>query len=78
MRCKQCQMVAINGVPCHETGCPLAYRDDVRECLECGMEFIPQDRHQRCCDEACDMAYRGMDCEVIELDNLRPEGWDHV
>jgi hypothetical protein len=22
MRCDQCQMLAINGVPCHETGCP--------------------------------------------------------
>jgi hypothetical protein len=22
MRCNQCQMLSINGVPCHETGCP--------------------------------------------------------
>ncbi len=22
MTCDQCQMLSINGVPCHETGCP--------------------------------------------------------
>jgi len=22
MHCDQCQMLSINGVPCHETGCP--------------------------------------------------------
>lgn len=45
MHCDQCEMVSINGVPCHESGCP---NRDARwnaaelcwvkqyECRECG------------------------------------------
>jgi len=45
VRCDQCEMLSINGLACHETGCPnsrktwdedrqewIAYRD----CFECG------------------------------------------
>lgn len=48
--CDQCQMLSINGVACHETGCPnsgakwdpeneewVRYRE-CRECRECGSE----------------------------------------
>ena len=27
IRCSQCEACAINGVPCHETGCPNTPRD---------------------------------------------------
>lgn len=43
MRCDQCEMLSINGVPCHETGCPnMNARWDgeewirQRECFTCG------------------------------------------
>jgi hypothetical protein len=45
MRCNQCEMLSINGVPCHETGCPNEWRtwDEERQewilyvpCFECG------------------------------------------
>lgn len=45
MRCNQCQMLTINGVPCHETGCPNSRKTWVPEraewvlfvdCVECG------------------------------------------
>lgn len=45
MKCDQCEMVSINGVPCHETGCPntrARYDEDTgawvqqAECPECG------------------------------------------
>lgn len=49
MCCDQCELARINGVLCHETGCPLAYRDSVRECRECGCDFSPESRHQRIC-----------------------------
>lgn len=46
IRCDQCDMLMINGVACHETGCPNSrkvYRDGewvrVRECPECGSEL---------------------------------------
>ena len=45
MRCDQCEMLSINGVACHETGCPnsgkrYAYGAWIRvvECRECGCE----------------------------------------
>lgn len=41
----------INGVFCHESGCPEAWRDSVRECAECGDEFHPIDRYQRLCGD---------------------------
>jgi hypothetical protein len=49
--CDQCQMLSINGVPCHETGCPNSKKHwdaDRQEwvryvkCWECGDEF-PED-----------------------------------
>ena len=32
VRCSQCEALAINGVPCHEHGCP----NRPRTCRECG------------------------------------------
>lgn len=32
IRCSQCEAAVINGVPCHETGCP----SRPHECRECG------------------------------------------
>lgn len=66
--CFSCAMVSINGVACHERGCPDAWRDDLHECVECGCEFHPEHRHQRCCDDACYNAFHGLDgYEVEEL-----------
>ena len=39
MHCGQCEMLAINGVACHETGCPEAWRGQIRQCKECGLAF---------------------------------------
>ena len=51
--CDQCQALMINGVYCHEAGCPDAWKDSVRECLECGCTFTPEDRGQQFCDGVC-------------------------
>ena len=32
VRCSQCEALAINGLACHEQGCP----HQTRECAECG------------------------------------------
>ncbi len=54
--CNQCQMLSINGVPCHETGCPnMGARWDAdqqdwvkqRECFECGSTV---DEDDPCCN----------------------------
>lgn len=53
--CDQCQMLSINGVPCHEIGCPnMGARFDheaqiwikQRECFECGCTV---DADDPCC-----------------------------
>lgn len=59
MSCPSCQLVAINGVLCHETGCPDSHLHSARECDWCGCEFEPESRHQRFCDESCAESYHG-------------------
>ncbi len=56
-RCDSCEIARINGVRCHETGCPESWRDEIRECPWCGSEFEPEDRTQRFCCEDCAEAY---------------------
>lgn len=46
--CSQCQALAINGVPCHELGCP----NEPRECEECGCAIESHHRHCQDCNEA--------------------------
>lgn len=55
--CDQCEVLMIQGVKCHETGCPDAWQDETRECKWCGSEFKPEDRHQQMCDASCAEAY---------------------
>lgn len=57
MRCDQCEIAVINGIRCHELGCPEAWKDEIRWCKFCGVEFVPETRHQDCCDETCDESY---------------------
>lgn len=65
-QCPSCEILYINGVRCHETGCPDAWKEEKRKCKECGHEFTPEERHQQCCSHTCNMAYYGVpcDCEV--------------
>ena len=65
-RCDSCEVANINGVRCHEIGCPDAWRDEVRECKECGVEFRPDFREQTLCDGECYNAYHGLPCESEE------------
>jgi len=51
--CNSCELLVINGVKCHEQGCPDAWKDYVAECVWCGSEFTPEFKGQRYCDESC-------------------------
>jgi len=55
--CDGCYLAMVNGVPCHEQGCPEAWRDSVRTCCWCGQEFSPSDESQVCCDVSCFKSY---------------------
>ena len=56
-RCDGCMVSTVNGVRCHEHGCPDAWRDEVRSCLWCGREFTPDAREQWYCDEECSQSF---------------------
>jgi len=53
--CDQCQALMINGVLCHEQGCPIAWKDYNRECYECGCDFRPTERDQQVCLDCIEM-----------------------
>lgn len=58
-RCDACEVLTINGVRCHEHGCPDAWKDEIRNCKWCGQEFTPHARAQFVCDDDCAEAYYG-------------------
>jgi len=64
VRCDQCVIVHINGVKCHESGCPVAWRDYAHECGECGTDFRPDSKYQSVCDGCV------YDLATDELDSL--------
>jgi hypothetical protein len=71
MLCDSCTACYINGILCHEHGCPDAWRTDIRECKECGCEFTPESRHDKFCSDHCHAMYNGFhcDCELcLEID----------
>jgi len=55
--CNSCEVLVINGIICHEHGCPESWRDETRECKWCGSEFTPENREQVFCDESCAESY---------------------
>ena len=48
MKCDQCEVTRINGIACHETGCPNSHLDPITddpypfECDECGCVYVPE------------------------------------
>lgn len=66
--CDGCSPSVINGVFCHETDCPEAWRDRQVACFECGCDFYPAERGQRTC--GCDAEDDGGD---LPGDFMEPE-----
>ena len=58
-----CDAARINGIYCHEEGCPNDWRDSVRDCRECGCEFKPEAREQRYCSPCCAASATGGTCD---------------
>lgn len=57
--CDSCAIAVINGLVCHEHGCPDAWRDETRQCRWCGAEFYPKDKSQGFCEKSCEESYYG-------------------
>ena len=62
--CQSCEVLTINGVACHEIGCPDAWRDSDRECRECGEWFAPEASWQTFCDDSCYATHNGLPCDA--------------
>ena len=55
--CDSCEVLNINGVNCHEIGCPDSWRDYDKDCMWCGTQFSPEYKEQECCCQECVEAY---------------------
>jgi len=58
MKCDQCEATMINGIFCHEIGCPNSHKKyvdgewmEVYTCPECGFESVCIEDVERCCKE---------------------------
>jgi hypothetical protein len=58
--CDSCEVLYINGVKCHELGCPDSWKDYLTECKWCGQEFQPEEQGQKFCDWECYEACCGL------------------
>jgi hypothetical protein len=76
--CNSCIPVVINGVLCHEHFCPDAWRDEVRECKECGTKFHPEDRTQTCCCQHCVHSFYGDPCDSEDCQQQAEEFMESV
>lgn len=87
--CDSCQAMRINGVLCHEQGCPDAWRGKPAPCFECGCDFIPESaptRYSVCPDCIADAEKRerftddamwevSMDGGCDEIGSVDELGW---
>lgn len=55
--CDQCEVLFINGIKCHENGCPDSWKDSILDCLWCGTEFKPEENGQALCSDECAADY---------------------
>lgn len=67
--CDGCKPSMINGVLCHETSCPEAWRDYAVECFECGCDFYRENRFDRTCPDCVNR-------ELCKNDFVDDEGGD--
>lgn len=78
--CDGCSPAMINNVLCHEQGCPHAWKDEARECPECGNSFYSTHRHNVYCDECERGDEPAMDdsvghyCPECDEEYMLPEG----
>lgn len=57
--CVSCEALMINGVHCHELGCPDMWKDYQVECKSCRTLVWPEDKGQQFCSDDCAKFYYG-------------------
>lgn len=77
MKCNQCEAAMINGVYCHESGCPNQDKkynaeseswESVFECSECGSEYDSAESAGECCQSGFDYVMESIDLEDEDED----------
>jgi hypothetical protein len=63
--CDSCQAIRINGILCHETGCP----NTPKECAECGGKFVPGHRWETLCESCAESLEAADDWGPIDDDD---------
>lgn len=53
-KCDGCEIMIIQGVKCHEFGCPNAWQDKMIWCLNCHEDFIRDKKGQVVCIDCMD------------------------
>ena len=64
--CQSCNEMMINGIRCHEIGCPDSWMGKEHECKECGCVFTPADKWEQFCSNQCHCAYNGFSFDESE------------
>ena len=71
--CQSCSALMINGVLCHEFGCPDSWIGKSIECENCGCFFIPEEKNQKFCGHVCYVNYNGVECNCEDCWQGYPE-----
>ena len=61
--CDSCQIISINGILCHEFGCPDSWKNKKHSCKECGSEFELEEKFEVFCSEHCYAMFNNIMCE---------------
>ena len=73
--CDQCDALAINGLLCHETGCPRERRERAtlraRTCGECGTVHEEPETAAECCAPVDCEDTREADCDARHMLRMR-------
>ena len=72
--CDGCDPSTINGVLCHESGCPESHKDYPEECKWCGQDYFKEYRFQTCCSEDCHNSYWHQLILILQAFALRGDG----
>ena len=76
--CNQCEVVSINGVNCHEAGCPEAFKVQ-STCKCCEGLFVPEFRGDVTCSHSCYVEYWNQSCFCEDCnceDDMIDVDWD--
>jgi hypothetical protein len=71
--CKSCSALTIQGILCHESGCPDSRKGKTISCKNCGCDFVPDEDGIKFCSYHCNAEYYGYHCGCDFCEENRKE-----